>query len=224
MCVTPDRNHEREPDMNKRFAAAVLALAWSGAAPAQDGGPAVDAPTLAVGDSWDYTQRDLLDKNRTTEVKVTVTAISGDVVSVSVMSGDAQPVTSQTDRSWAMSTEIDGEPSTYRYLDFPLTPGKRWQSAHGWLNRSGDPFEEDMNFTVAGPARVTVPAGTFDAIRIDGHGSWEKLDGRAHAGATLTIWYAPSVKRIVRYDSVRNGFMKNHPSGYSLELERYNVQ
>lgn len=210
--------------MDKRFAVLLPALVWSGVALAQDGGNAVDAPTLKVGDSWNYTQRDLLDKNQTTAVKLTVTAVSGDVVSVSVTSGDDPPIERQTDSTWATPTEIDGEKSTYRNLDFPLTPGKHWQSAHGWLNRSGDPFEEDMNFTVVGPDRVTVPAGTFDAVRIDGHGAWRKLNGRANAGSTQRLWYAPSVKRIVRFENVHRGFLNKHPWGYSLELERYDVQ
>ncbi|HEX7053770.1 MAG TPA: hypothetical protein VF211_07535, partial [Burkholderiales bacterium] len=49
-------------------------------------------------------------------------------------------------------------------------------------------------------AQVTVPAGTFRALRLDiaghrgGRGRGNAVDGRFE----MTVWYAPEVKRIVR--------------------------
>ncbi len=50
--------------------------------------------------------------------------------------------------------------------------------------------------------KVTVPAGTFDAYKIKLHVDATVSDEDANIGNTLvTIWYAPAVKRYVKYEN-----------------------
>lgn len=55
-----------------------------------------------------------------------------------------------------------------KYLDFPLETGRQWSSSAGIV--PWDPQEPPVPVTlfgaVLGPATVTVPAGTFDVIKV----------------------------------------------------------
>ena len=47
---------------------------------------------------------------------------------------------------------------------------------------------------------ITVPAGTFHALKIEGKGSYERLDSGAKGAESITYWYAPEVARWVRFE------------------------
>jgi hypothetical protein len=62
-----------------------------------------------------------------------------------------------------------------------------------WVSRSG----------VQGWESITVPAGTFKALRIDISGDRERdtFTNQSHAGKfKISVWYAPDVKRLVRVE------------------------
>lgn len=80
------------------------------------------------------------------------------------------------------------------------------------------------NARVVGNERVTVPAGTFDSIRVelDGKISNVLLTGssvmRGYTNFTQTVWYAPEVKRIVK-------LLAQGPSySTAYELESYTLR
>ncbi|RQS55667.1 hypothetical protein [Burkholderia sp. Bp8986] len=210
--------------MKSALPAMIVAFTLSGAVWAQDSGLATDPPVLKVGDSWSYTRRDPIDKVKVSHFQLKVTSVSGETVMVTRTPDNSAPSDFQTDRSWSMPTEIDGQNARYRYLDFPLTPGKSWKATVGWSDGSGDPFKSELEFTVLGPERVTVPAGTFDTIKIAASGMWEKINARARGAIAETLWYAPQVKRFVRYDVLNNGYLNGPSFGYSLLLDQYQVQ
>jgi hypothetical protein len=74
---------------------------------------------------------------------------------------------------------------------------------------------------VAGEERVTVPAGTFDAVKIVIEQSWRpSFSGSGvDAGArTVTVWYAPAPRRAVKYTS-RIAFGDSPPMEANFDLE-----
>lgn len=128
----------------------------------------------------------------------------------------------ETNGNWARRIENDGQVTWFNYIQFPLTPGKSW-NARGALSADGD-IDEDLTFTVSGPDKVTVGAGTFDAIKVVGHGSYrDRSNGRAGA-VEVEYWYAPQAKQVVKYLDMRSGHKKSGPQGSGEELIGYKVQ
>lgn len=68
----------------------------------------------------------------------------------------------------------DPDVTTYdaplKYLDFPLETGRQWNSSAGIVVAAWDPQAPTVPVTlfgaVVGPATVTVPAGTFEVIKV----------------------------------------------------------
>ena len=78
-----------------------------------------------------------------------------------------------------------------------------------------------------GKETVRVAAGTFAATRILVEQSWRSTGATAYGGSggrTLTVWYAPEVKRVVKYAS-RTTFGATPPiePDFDLELVSYKV-
>lgn len=58
-----------------------------------------------------------------------------------------------------------------------------------------------MTMRVAGREKVTVPAGTFDAIKVVAEGRGETFVNRIPMHSVVTIWYAPEARRFVKFDA-----------------------
>jgi len=83
-----------------------------------------------------------------------------------------------------------------RFLQWPLVVGATW-SFDVPSPSAGRPFRWTMQ--VEGTKTITVPAGTYEAWHITGEG--------LHVGGGIyreqvTLWYAPAVKRVVRFKLV----------------------
>ncbi len=64
-------------------------------------------------------------------------------------------------------------------------------------------YDWDVTARLSGQEKVTVPAGTFDAVRIGVEGSRQSsgMAGTVHMEATRfqhQVWHAPAVKRKVK--------------------------
>jgi hypothetical protein len=76
---------------------------------------------------------------------------------------------------------------------------------------------------VLGPEKVTVPAGAFDAIKIEISGNRPFSGGPAQTETGPVrlkhqIWYAPKVKRVVKH--ARNTYA---PKGNDLDRDLYEL-
>lgn len=96
-----------------------------------------------------------------------------------------QWVTEPTPEFWAI-----GKPT----LAFPLTPGQGWVSI--FPARDDYSLTFSRRHTVVGCEQVTVPAGTFVAVRIAV--SQIQSNRPANAAMEWTLWYAPAVKYFVK--------------------------
>lgn len=91
--------------------------------------------------------------------------------------------------------------------------GKRWSSRHRFVAASGNNYSTEYDFKVTARESVTVPAGTFDAFRVEGHG-WT----RGEAGAiqlTMRYWVAPRVRRYIALENYHK-----HSRGKVLKNDR----
>jgi DUF3108-like len=106
---------------------------------------------------------------------------------------------------------MDVTDSSGTFLAAPdlLTPGYSWPNNYSLvMHVSEEGFSADMtttvteSWTVAGVENVTVPAGTFEALRVDGteNVTMTGLGQDVNASVNVTYWYARGVG-IVRYTS-----------------------
>jgi len=79
---------------------------------------------------------------------------------------------------------------------------------------------------VTGPERVTVPAGTFDAMRVDLKGSRPPYQLNTVAEPAYlyeTVWFAPGPKRVVRHTRIVEAWALNQLERDTYELVSYKV-
>jgi hypothetical protein len=56
-----------------------------------------------------------------------------------------------------------------------------------------------MAYAIVGTEKVTVPAGTFDTVKVEGDGRWYNTSVNRSDKKTVTLWYAPEAKAMVRF-------------------------
>jgi hypothetical protein len=92
---------------------------------------------------------------------------------------------------------------------FPLVVGKDWTyDCEIWP--SSAPTRIKMTAKVVGWEEVTVPAGTYRALRIEHRGRWiRQLDfskvgrfGEIQSLYEMTVWYSPAAKAIAKRDTI----------------------
>jgi hypothetical protein len=188
-----------------------------------------ERPDVKIGDAAVYQDLNIRtgEKRDTTFV---VIMIDADKI-VSEMSGSTSGARTFT-RDYNLVQTRTGELVTFTakphwsYLQFPLEVGRKWDA----------PFEAD---TVARPANrsakwqwkarvaaaepVTVPAGTFQAFRIEYAGTFATRQGSQSWTGTQkeTAWYAPEVSRIVKRDFEQSVPSRNFLEHHVIELQSF---
>ena len=172
-------------------------------------GPAVEAPTLRVGDRWVYHAVDGYRQKIVWDETHEVTAIGADGITVNVTVAGSTMNFARTEvwsapgvvRSGAIyEVETDRfDPALIRYR-YPMTTGATWSQSVRDLNKPPTPYGPiRVHVTVGGYETVSTPAGTFDAIKLryliqlDDETFW-----RYPTQCDYVVWYAPSVGAAVR--------------------------
>lgn len=93
-------------------------------------------------------------------------------------------------------------------MKFPLKVGESWT----WTGQMGNVEKVTFTFKVAKKEKITVPAGTFNAIKLD-------IEGTTPQGKSINTerWYAPDVGMIK--DASRFG-----PINITAELKSYKIE
>lgn len=166
-------------------------------------GGLIDRPDVKVGDLWKYRVTDTY-TNLAREVSIEVTAVTQDRVHTrSPLSADIA-TTEIWDREWNHIAEgaIEYAPF-YPWFHFPLQEGRQWSGTVQYTTSSGI-MRHQLSAQVAGWERITVPAGTFDAVRIVMRGNLSEMQTKnyyaANGPVSNVIWYAPAIRRFVRKD------------------------
>ncbi len=80
--------------------------------------------------------------------------------------------------------------------------GKNWTTIYRGLRRDGVADEWTQHFRVVARENITVPAGTFDAFKVEGNGHLRDLGNRFQ----MTYWIAPAQLRpFVAFEQVQQG-------------------
>lgn len=234
--------------MNKTTTAALAALLATGAAFAQS----TERPATKAGDSWTY--RNTIETAATgwkqTRDDCTVTRVTGTSIYFTTHeTGSSQPPRDMVGGAdWSRVRNVNGKETIVNQpLAFPLATGKTWTIEY----REDHPnkahrFEEWKSvYTVVGTEKVTVPAGTFDAIKVEAEGHWRAemeptttvvQGAQTTAGATSmqtearkvvaepvegrtykALWYVPSQRRWVKS-------VEEYYGGNGVRNERYTAE
>jgi hypothetical protein len=169
-------------------------------------------PLIAMGDTYVYESADLQDPGESVVTKRTVTSTSGKIVltTINLKNKAAKERRLYFNREWNLlaSRNADNSGLDYapplKYFDFPLFPGKTWQQTTTETNiKTGAVRTHTVSGTVGQWEEITVPAGTFRAIKVSlGTELIDPSAGEKISGTDVS-WYAPEVRRSVK--SVTSG-------------------
>jgi hypothetical protein len=189
-------------------ALAGCAGAPGGALPGSGSGPPADAPAYRVGDRWVYHGDDGFRVKTEWDETHEVTAIGAEGITTRfTLTGGVALTRAEL---WAAPGQVKigavYDNVTRRFdvplqrYDFPLAPGKVWNQ---WVWNYNEFTKErgqiNRYVRVSGWEKVTTPAGTFDALkmqvvmRLDDETFW-----RWPTTCNYAVWYAPAVKAVVR--------------------------
>ena len=179
--------------------ALVLSLLISsaiGVAVAQTPPPRAEAPELKVGDRWKTELRDRRTKVKESERERSVSAISATQID-GLENGEKYTTTPGL--STLESSTIVITAGELKSLNFPLEIGKKWDFKYKMKSKiSGVPSSWQFDASVVAFEKVKVPAGEFDAYKIQARGFWKNESNGFSGRATLTEWYAPSARNVVK--------------------------
>ncbi len=194
-----------------RLIVATLGLLLIGSCATTGGtpGPAAPAPTYQVGDRWVYRVQDGFRIKLTWEETHQITMASPQGITLRV-TAKGPSIDDQRTETWSAPGVVltgavfDNEtrrfaPPLVRYK-FPLTGGERWSQRMRDQDHDSRPYGGiDRSVSVGGYEKITTPAGTFDAIRLqvfmtlDDETFW-----RYPTECNYMLWYAPAIGMTVR--------------------------
>lgn len=190
------------------YAAAFLtALASATTAFAQK----VERPTWVVGDKWEYKTLQRNDGNKVGAYQHEVESIVDGKLMIRSSGKNAEGVfrpgslqTYSPDMNYITRTGpgVTTAPDN-QALNWPLENEKKYLSEFSYINTTNaHKGKNEYKVVVTGPEDVVVEAGTFRAYKIVQKGFWTRQDAEfsGSGSATQTIWYAPEVKRWVKWE------------------------
>jgi hypothetical protein len=163
------------------------------------GTPTTAAPSYKVGDTWTYLWG-RTDSKPGDLLVLTVVAVTETQTTMSSTWNGGPPKEVDYDNQGNLTR--DGNGTTYEPsngdLSFPMTVGKSWDF-HNVRHFTGGTLDVSGHDKIVAFEQVQVPAGSFDAYKIESRGvNAKQLERLYSAPFTYTYWYAPSVKRIIK--------------------------
>jgi len=195
------------------FAVFPLALALAQPVHAQVQFP-VPPPELKVGEVARYATIDLWNNRQLSATESQLVEIQAERLVVRTKRSDqAEFRTVLFTRDWQPCRSMQGSDVLVcdGALKFPLQPGGKMRyDKLPWPNGQGHSSAE---CEVKGEEKLTVAAGTFDTVKVECAGFWNRLFGNTSSGRQVeAYWYAPKIGRFVRsqytdYNSAGGGIV-----------------
>jgi hypothetical protein len=217
----------------------------------------VQPPPILAGNTWTYDDTNEVGANfRETRQEITVDRVTPDSLAVTTRTlGASAPAREQlTSPDWSRTRSVNGKQTVVNQpLNFPLRLGKSWTIDYTENNPNREHAMEHYRspYRVIGWEDVTVPAGTFHALKIEAEGEWNATLAPAvmagsvarvdRQGATTVMqsqrtlpgpvsgrtykvfWYVPEVKRWVRSEEDYYSTSGTRTASYKEELTSYKV-
>ena len=176
-------------------------------------GTRIERPDVRSGDQWKYQVTDGYTKEKSTIVMEVATVTEGRIytrsakafVAAANLTADAG-VIEVWDRDWNLVRQGDMEYSPlYPYAKFPMAAGSTWSGSVRFNSGTGEILIHDLTVQVSGWERVTVPAGTFNAVKLNLRGGFRILGGGGVGNIFDSYWYAPAVRQFVKKEIEHRG-------------------
>lgn len=150
---------------------------------------------VKVGDRWRFEQRDQRTGVKEYETVRIVTA--ADASRIATTEGDA---TGSFTADWnPLDTPRGSNSESVKYLDFPLEIGKKWAFKTQWTNKiTQSRGRSTFDVAVVAHERVKVPAGEFDAFKVEAKGFWNNDTSGRSGRVVLAYWFAPAARQVVK--------------------------
>ncbi len=213
------------------------------------------APAVAANDTWTYSTTSEVGGNfRQVREEMTVDHTSAGAIAVTERTLDSNAPARQVimNADWSRARSVNGHQIVVNQpLEFPLRVGKSWTIEYTEDNPNRQHTSEHYRspYKVTSWEDVTVPAGTFHALKIEVDGEWSaaiapavtavggaRVDRFGATGVTQAtripastasgrtykaFWYVPEVKRWVK--SVEEYYSSNgqRTASYRSELASY---
>jgi hypothetical protein len=194
---------------------------------------ALGAPKWDVGDQWTW-------QIGNDQVTWTVLSASGEYVVQEKSTRETGIFHVAADFSSTSASSANFLPQFYE-LQFPLALGKAWTSMKRVTGVGSTVGGTDVEVTriAEGVVSITVPGGTFEAVRIFGRSQvvgtgvgspypgaeafYSGMNPQLNASGDFVIWYAPQVKQVVRITWRGRHFWPLHYENASLLLVSYKL-
>jgi len=186
--------------------------------PATEAAGRIERPDIRVGERWTYQVTDGFTNLKSTVVMEVTTVTDNQIHTrrartalAAVMPTAAAGAVDVFNRDWNLLREDETEYAPhYPSFQFPLEIGRSW-SGTVQFSRSDGPVVQRLTAEVAGWERVAVPAGSFDAVKINLRGSYRLHNDMSHRLASTgdlsaVVWYAPAVRQVVKREINRSDF------------------
>ena len=171
-----------------------------------------ERPNWLVGDKWEYKVLQRNDGNKVSAYQHEVEKITDDKLMIRTSGKNSEGVyipgallTYSADMNYMTRTGKGGTSTPdSQYLNWPLENNKKYPAEFSWVNSStARAGKDDYKVVVSGPEDITVEAGTFKAYKLTAKGFWNRSDQefRGSGQISQTIWYAPEIKRWVKWET-----------------------
>ena len=174
---------------------------------AQAAGEKAEAPQIKVGDRWKTEQKDKRTGNKESDTTRTVTAVSANIIEGAENDG-AFKMTVELNLLESSTTVITGDA---KFLSFPIEVGKKWNFKYNYASKINQgKGRSQLEAEVVAYEKVTVPAGSFDAFKIEAKGFWNNDAARSNGRSKSVYWYAPAARAVVRteYEDGYNNWVR----------------
>jgi len=164
-----------------------------------------DRPDVRIGDRWSWQHiNGLANEKDFTTIEDVIEVSEKEIRTRIRTKGRTGSAIATYTREWNPVDVVSAryEPNLKRVV-FPLQAGKAWDgTADKMLFSNGKHGKFFLKGKVVALEKVTVPAGTFDAYKIELTLDASGTDEDANIGNTIeTHWYAPSVRRDVKTEN-----------------------
>lgn len=175
-----------------------------------------DRPDVKVGDQWQFR---ISANDRAPELNLTwvVTEVTPTEIKATE---NGQPLLLTRDMNQLESPRRTD--SDLKLLSFPLEVGKAWTHVNNYvLKDTGTKGQQKYSMVVLTYEKVRVPAGEFDAFKLEATGSFSGLGyvGPVSGLSSRTYWYAPAARAIVK-EEINDPYRGR----YGVELTSHKLQ